>query len=320
MDEFSFINSIKQTTYKQSSLLKGVGDDAAVFRQTNQDIVTAVDTFVEHVHFSRETMAPFHIGYRALAANISDMAAMGALSAFYLVSFVVPPHWSDQELQQIYKGMQTLASEFHIDLIGGDTVSGGELAMSITVIGYVASGKARYRGSAHEGDIVFVTGTLGDARAGFHILTGQGRYIDGDFYINRHRMPSPRISFANKLSPLSRVALNDISDGIANEAAEIAEASGTSIVLDLDALPTSGAYHQFTVEQQREWQLFGGEDFELLGTVAKKDWPFVKQAAKKTNTLVTEIGLVGNKRANSVYLQEKNQCMPLDKQGYTHLK
>src|SRR5690625_2905826 len=127
MDEFSFINSIQQHTYKQSSVLKGIGDDAAVFRQTAKDVVTAVDTFVEDVHFSRKTMNSFHIGYRALAANISDLAAMGALPAFYLVSIVIPTTWSMREINQIFSGMKELASTYQLDLIGGDTVSGKEL-------------------------------------------------------------------------------------------------------------------------------------------------------------------------------------------------
>src|SRR5690625_1546937 len=88
MDEFSFIESIRQKTYNQPSLIKGIGDDAAVFRQRHQDIVTAVDTFVEDIHFSKQTMQAYHIGYRILAANLSDMAAMGAKPAYYLVSIV----------------------------------------------------------------------------------------------------------------------------------------------------------------------------------------------------------------------------------------
>ncbi len=320
MDEFSFINAIKQTTYKQSSLIKGVGDDAAVFRQSGQDIVTAADTFVENIHFSRDTMEPYHIGYRAIAANISDIAAMGSQPAFYLVSIVIPSHWSEQELKQIYSGMRSLANQYHMDLIGGDTVSGQELTISITVIGYVASGKARYRGAARAGDIVFATGTLGDSSAGFQMLTHPGDYKDKEFYITRHRMPTPRISFANSLETLSRVALNDISDGIANEAAEISESSGVSIVLDFTKLPVSRTYHQFSKEKQRAWQLFGGEDYELIGTVANKDWQFVKQAAAETQTSVTEIGYVSEQHNRLVYLQEANCCKPLEKRGYTHLK
>ncbi|WP_106494760.1 thiamine-phosphate kinase [Lentibacillus sp. Marseille-P4043] len=320
MDEFTFINSIKQTSYKQSSLLKGIGDDAAVFRQTSQDVVTTVDTFVENVHFSRKTMEPFHIGHRVLAANVSDMAAMGSMPAFYLVSIVIPPHWSDEELQQIYQGMRMLANNYKVDLIGGDTVSGNELAISITVIGYVDKNKARYRSSAEIEDIVFVTGTLGDSRAGFHILTQPGQYTDKEYYMNKHRLPSPRVTFSHELRQLSRIALNDVSDGIANEAAEIAEASEVSIVLDYDKLPRSAAFHQFSVDQQRNWQLFGGEDFELIGTVAKSDWPLIKQLAEQTNTKVTEIGYVDNKQTNLVYLQEKGQRVVLKKQGYTHFK
>ena len=132
MDEFKFIDSIKQNTYKQSSLIKGIGDDAAVFRQNYQDVVTAVDTFVENVHFSRKTMDPYHIGYRVLAANISDMAAMGATPAYYMISIVIPENWSEAELQEIYQGMGGIASTYKMDLIGGDTVGGSELLVLLT--------------------------------------------------------------------------------------------------------------------------------------------------------------------------------------------
>ncbi|WP_188455042.1 thiamine-phosphate kinase [Virgibacillus oceani] len=319
MDEFSFINSIKQSTYKQSTLLKGVGDDAAVFRQSSKDIVTAVDTFVEGIHFSRKTMDPFHIGNRALAANISDMAAMGASPVFYLVSIVIPSHWTEDELSQIYRGMQSLAKQYKIDLIGGDTVSGNELTISITVIGYAACGKARYRSTAVEGDIVFVTGTLGDSIAGYHILMNPGQFINKNYYYRRHQMPDPRVAFALELEDLQRVALNDISDGIANEAAEIAEASGVSITINYQQIPTSDSFSQFTVNQQRNWPLFGGEDFELLGAVPKRDWPLVQQAAQRTQTMVTEIGYVDIGK-ELVYLQEENGRKPLNKKGYTHFK
>src|SRR5690625_3253316 len=165
MDEFSFIDSIKQPYYHQSGLIKGIGDDAAVFRQRSQDIVTAVDTFVDGVHFSRRTMLPYHIGYRALAANISDMAAMGATPSFYLVSITIPKTWESNELREIFEGMKLLAKKYQMDLIGGDTVSGGELVISITVIGYVNEKRARYRNLAKNGDTVFVTGTVGDSQA-----------------------------------------------------------------------------------------------------------------------------------------------------------
>ncbi|MBY7142401.1 thiamine-phosphate kinase [Virgibacillus sp. NKC19-3] len=319
MDEFSFIESIKQQFYKQSTLLKGIGDDAAVFRQHAQDIVTAVDTFVEDVHFSKDTMEAFHVGYRALAANISDLAAMGATPAFYLVSIVIPKSWSDQELAQIFSGMKELASFYKMDLIGGDTVSGNELTLSVTVFGYVEQERARYRSTACAGDIVFVTGTLGDSQAGYHILTTPGDYTDSDYFIRRHQLPSPSVEFAKRLKKLSRVALNDISDGLASETAEIAEASQVTITLYDNFIPTSKSMQQFTEDLQHKWKLYGGEDFELLGTVSIQDWEIVKEIADETNTRISKIGYVTVDEDNgSVFLVQHNKRKRIYKRGYTH--
>lgn len=322
MDEFSFINSIKQHYYRQSTLIKGIGDDGAVIRQSSQDIVMAVDTFVEDVHFSRKTVPPRSIGYRCMAANISDLAAMSASPAFYLVSIVIPPSWSEDEVLDIFAGMKEHARTYQMDLIGGDTVSGKELSISVTVIGYANSGKASFRSNANEGDIVFVTGTLGDSQAGFHILTSDDDYIHKDFFIKRHQRPSPRIDIALELGKLSRVALNDISDGIANEATEIAEASQVNIVLYNDHIPVSTAYDQFPLNLQKQWKYFGGEDFELLGTVPKKDWNIVEDIAQKTGVNITKIGHVEKAKSSSglVYLQQGKQKRRLEKDGYIHLK
>ncbi len=320
MDEFSFIDSIKQHSYRQSSLIKGIGDDAAVIRPA-MDVVTAVDTLVEDVHFSKTTMDAFHVGYRALAANISDLAAMGATPAFYLVSIVIPKDWGQDDLGQIFFGMKSLAKQYKMDLIGGDTVSGKELSLSITVIGYTLKDKARYRSSARPGDAVFVTGTLGDSQAGLHILTGSDRYLERDYFVNRHRMPTPRVEFASLLNDLSRVALNDISDGIASEANEIAESSYVTMILDEKLIPTSSSFKQFPIELQQKWKLYGGEDFELLGTVPIKDWDKVKRAAKLANTSITKIGHVEKEgRAGSVLLIDNHKTVRLEKKGYTHLK
>ncbi|GAA0599403.1 thiamine-phosphate kinase [Virgibacillus siamensis] len=323
MDEFSFINSIKQHTYKQPSVVKGIGDDAAVFRQPYRDIITAVDTFVEDVHFARTTMAPFHIGFRSVAANVSDLAAMGATPAFYLVSMIIPKTWPPDELDEIYKGMKKMASRHHMDLIGGDTVSGPVLSVSVTVIGYANMNRARYRSTSNEQDIVFATGYLGDSRAGFHMLTTPGSYENELYFYDRHRKPLPRVDFAVGLSNLKRVTLNDISDGIANEAAEIAEASKVDIVLYDEQIPISAPLGQFSPKQQYEWKLFGGEDFELVGTVPEYDWGHVKEIAQQTNTPLKRVGVVErskNPGQHNVFIVDRNNHKkPLEKKGYTHL-
>ncbi|OZU87377.1 thiamine-phosphate kinase [Virgibacillus indicus] len=321
MDEFSFIDSIKQNFYHQSGLIKGIGDDAAVLRETSRDIVTAADIFVEDVHFTKETMNAFQIGYRALAANLSDLAAMGAAPAYYLVSIVIPKSWSIDEITQIFSGMKDLAGKYKMDLIGGDTVSGEALTISITVIGLAEKEKTRYRNAAREGDVVFVTGTLGDSQAGLHILTNPGDYLEEEYFINRHQMPTPRVKFAKALVKLPRVALNDISDGIASEAAEIAAASNVNITLYDEKIPVSPSYHQFPSDLQNKWKYYGGEDFELMGTISKRYWEQLKLAAELANTKVTEIGYVTiNKYSGTIFQEKNNKKQKLEKKGYNHLK
>ncbi|MUK88533.1 thiamine-phosphate kinase [Ornithinibacillus sp. L9] len=323
MDEFSFINSIKQNTYKQSSIVKGIGDDAAVFRQSSEDIVIAKDMFVEGVHFTKQTMDAFHVGYRALAANLSDLAAMGAIPAFYLVAIAIPESWSEGELDQVYKGMKELGEAYQMDLIGGDTISGNDLTISVTVIGYTEKSKASYRSNSQDGDVVFVTGTLGDSQAGFHIINHHGQYIDEVFYKERHRMPTPRIEFVRELQGVSRVCLNDISDGIASEAIEIAQASHVNLHIFDEKLPVRNTFDQFPQSLQHKWKLFGGEDFEILGTVSKDDWAMVEEAAKKTNTKLTNIGYVKDTidTTGNVFLHRSNEKVEqLEKKGYNHLR
>lgn len=321
MDEFEFIDSIKQRYYRQSSTIMGVGDDAAVFRSSYQDIVTAVDTFVEDVHFSRNTMEPFYIGYRALAANISDMAAMGAKPISYLISIVIPKGWDYAELEEIYRGLGTIAQEYNLDLIGGDTVTGKELVISVTINGVVTRGKARYRSLMKSGDYIFVTGSLGDSAAGLElILNGNAEGRDSEFLINRHRLPTPRVNFSSQLEQIDRVALNDISDGIASEANELAEASKLTIYLDEREIPVSNALKQFSSDQQRDFMLSGGEDFELVGSVAPSDWESVKNIAKKTNTPIKKIGYVKDEQMynGKVIIIRENGNQLLKPSGYVH--
>jgi len=320
MDEFSLIHAIKQKYYKQSSLLKGIGDDAAVFRETTNDMVVAMDTFVEGVHFTKETMSAFHIGYRALAANLSDMAAMGASPVYYLVSIVVPKSWNEDAISDIFTGMKQLAYEYDADLIGGDTVSGHALVLTITVMGRVEKDKSRYRSTAKAQDVVFVTGTLGDSRAGLFLLENEMKIDARDYFIKRHRMPSPRVDFARGITELKRVALNDVSDGLASEANEIAEASQVTLVLHDELIPVHSGYKQFPPDNQANWKYFGGEDFELLGTVPKADWPFVQRVADHLKLKLTEIGYVIKRLEQPVYLKQDEKYNVLKKAGYTHLK
>ncbi|HHU19710.1 MAG TPA: thiamine-phosphate kinase [Bacilli bacterium] len=321
MNEFDFIRSIKQSTYRNAATIKGIGDDAAVFRQSYHDIVTAVDTFVDGVHFSKQTMDPFQIGYRALAANLSDMAAMGANPIAYLVSIVVPPHYSDQDLAEIYRGLDTIAQKYQLDLIGGDTVTGEQLVLSVTINGAVERDKVRYRHLMKPDDLIFVTGTLGDSAAGLELLLSEQSDIKGaNYLIDRHRKPTPRINFAKRLAPIDRIALNDISDGIASELNELAQASHLTIYSNTAKLPVSEPLKQFSRDRQLEYILNGGEDFELVGSVARKDWPIVKQIAKQTETPIVIIGEVIDQETTNgtVWIKNNKVYDKLHSSGYVH--
>lgn len=324
MDEFSLINQIQQSSYKRDELVRGIGDDAAVFRITQKNTVVAVDTFVEGVHFTKETLEPWQIGYRLLAVNLSDMAAMGATPLFYLVSLIIPSDIASTYVVEIFSGMKVLAQEYGIDLIGGDTVSGSEFVLSLTIIGSVPEEKARYRSDARDGDIVFVTGTLGDARAGLELLLNKDYVSPEDLLrqnlIRKHQKPSPRVSFAKELRPIERVALNDVSDGIANELHEIAASSDVTIEINDTSIPVSDGLRMFSAEEQYEFKYFGGEDFELVGTVAEADFPSVRKIGEKLAVTVTEIGRVTYdiERNGKVFIHQGGKTTRLPKHGYVH--
>lgn len=321
MNEFDYIRKIKQPTYRQSSLIKGVGDDAAVIRGGTYDMVTAVDTFVENIHFSSKTMPSYYIGYRLLAANISDMAAMGAIPKFYLVSIIIPGNMKQEKLMDIHKGMDTLAKQYNMDLIGGDTVSGEELSLSITIIGHVNPNEVRYRSDAKPNDIVFVTGTLGDAALGLHLLQLNKKIKHSKYFIRKHQQPTPRIEFARKASKINRIALNDVSDGIANELQEISDASNVDIIIDDDTIPISDELKEVRTTKENEWKYFGGEDFELVGTVAESDFAILQSIGEGLDIQVTKIGKVLFKQAKKpqVFVRKQNTISRLENRGYTHL-
>ncbi|SIS97539.1 thiamine-phosphate kinase [Salimicrobium salexigens] len=318
MEEFELIRKIIPTYYRQPSVVKGVGDDAFVFR-SSEDIVFTTDTMVEEVHFSRKTMDTHAVGYRALAANVSDLAAMGSRPAFYSVSLVLTPDWTDEEIIALYDGMEQLAGKHSMDLVGGDTVSGSQTVVAITAHGYLPPDKGRYRSDAEDGDVIFVTGTLGDSRGGLEELMNPGESVSGHL-IARHRYPEPKAEFAAGLTSLSRLCLNDISDGIASEANEIATASGVRLHLQKEKVPVSEELRNRYPDQAGEWALSGGEDFELLGTVAPGEKEALLEKARELDIRLTFIGTVSASDLPEVLLHSPQGTETLQPTGYTHLK
>ncbi|WP_270182968.1 thiamine-phosphate kinase [Alkalihalobacillus sp. CinArs1] len=322
-DEFEFIRSIKPAYTKREELIEGIGDDAALYRVASEwDEIACVDTMVEGVHFTRDTMTPEQIGSKALAVNISDIAAMGGVPLFYLVSISIPKTgWSDEELEQVYRGLHAIGNEFEMDMIGGDTVSSRDaLTISVTAIGKVERERKLLRKNAVAGDVVFLTGAVGGSAAGLSYLLKETELENPNTqsYIKANQTPYPHVKAGRLLSKSGcRVALNDVSDGIASEAHEIAEASNVSIVLEEQYLPRPEGFDAYSSEQRLDWMLYGGEDFVLIGTVSESDWDKIEQLFTNQNEPIYKIGYVAE-GDGSVHLVNKENKYILDKKGYNH--
>ncbi|MGM7724258.1 thiamine-phosphate kinase [Metabacillus sp. Hm71] len=326
MDEFDFINKLKPKQLFQKHVKVGIGDDAAVYEPSvNMNQVVCVDTMVEGVHFLKSLSTPTEIGYKALAVNLSDLAAMGAIPRYYLVSISIPSSWREEELLGIFKGMEELAEAYQMDLLGGDTVSTHDkLVITVTVIGEAESHVQTLRKQARDGDIVFVTGTIGDSAAGLAVLLNQltlENEMFEKYLIHRHKRPTPQIRAGRLISTLHRASLNDISDGLASELHEIAEASQVGIMINEVDLPISEEllFVKKTTDINN-WVLFGGEDFELVGTTSQESWDELKRACNLEGIKMTKIGVVSTTYSDVLLKRKNDHIMKLEKSGYNHFK
>lgn len=245
----------------------GIGDDAAVLEPpAGRALVAALDTLVEGVHFPAG-FAPADIGWRALAVNLSDLAAMGAEPLWALLGLTLPraePDW----LEGFAEGFFELAGAHGVTLVGGDTTR-GPLTVTVQLIGAVEPGRALRRAGARPGDLVCVSGTLGDAAAGLAALSqpAPSRRAAAQRLIERFRRPAPRVALGRALRGLASAAI-DVSDGFAADLGHLCQASGVGASVDLSRLPLSDALSALH-PGERAWPhaLGGGDDYELLFTL-----------------------------------------------------
>ncbi|GEN46276.1 thiamine-phosphate kinase [Alkalibacillus haloalkaliphilus] len=317
MKETDLINQITPSFYRQSSVVTGIGDDGAVIKPPNgHELVIVADAMIEDVHFSLNYMNLSDVGHRVLAANVSDLIAMGSKPLYYIITLGVPSDYNHKDIQLLYDGLNQLAKVYNMDLIGGDTTSSNKLMISITAFGSVLPNRKRLRSQADAGDVVFVTGYLGESGYGLHLLNDQ---IDEDYFINRHKRPVPRQDFLYASEPLSRVCLNDISDGISTELNEIAEASLVNIEINYESLPVHEEMKKLNSTFLKELILSAGEDFELVGTCSVQEWKQLEQSCQKLNIPIKSIGTVTSSSSTpKVNLIEGDQITLLDRKGYEH--
>jgi thiamine-monophosphate kinase len=324
--EHALIANIRSRLTMPSWVVVGPGDDAAVLRPERGTLeVVTTDAQVEGIHFDRRFVPPEAIGHRALAVNLSDLAAMGGRPRAALLSLILPDRLTVDDLNGILDGLVSLASRHGTVLIGGNiTRSPGPLVVDVTVLGTVRPRKALTRSGARPGDIVYVTGWLGDAAVGLKRLrsgAGAAEALTG-CDVDRFLRPEPRVR-AGVLLGQNRVATScmDLSDGLADGVRQVAEASGVGIVLDGAVLPLSSSvknWHEQHGGNPLDTALSGGEDYELMFTVRPRKHGALRGVRQRMGDLpITRIGVVTKARDLLVAASGDTRVLPA---GFQHFR
>jgi thiamine-monophosphate kinase len=293
LGEFELIRRffVRGDSAPKPGVLLGIGDDAALLDvPQGADLVVSVDTIVAGRHFPEGADAR-SIGHRALAVNLSDMAAMGAMPAWATLALTMPS--ADSEwLQKFAAGFLDLADAHSVALVGGDTTRGA-LTVSVQILGLVPHGSALRRGGGAAGNILAVSGTLGDAAAGLAFLQAPPAAKlppEAAALIQRFDYPAPRVQLGLAARGIATAAM-DLSDGLIGDLPKLADACGLAAHVCIEALPLSMAMRNcVSLGQARDWALAGGDDYELLFAVPANRFPALQGAADQLNLTLTPIG------------------------------
>lgn len=319
MDEFEIIRRYFERAVADESIRIGIGDDGAVLRpDPGRDLVTVIDTLVADVHFPL-SLLPADIGYRAVAVNLSDIAAMGGRPRWMVLALTLSesdPAW----LADFSKGLFAAAQEFDLALVGGDTTRGRETAISIQVLGDVGIDKALTRSGAKPGDSIYVTGTPGDAAAGLAVLqSGMQRNADVDYLINRFARPNARVHMGQALAEYASAAI-DLSDGLYTDVEKLLSASAVSGLIELSRLPLSSQLNNLMDEDDAlRFALGGGDDYELCFTSAASAEVF-QDIADQQGVSITCIGQVSaaSESGNALQCTRNGDEYDYHHDGYRH--
>jgi len=275
--EFGFIDRIgKGCLVRRRDVVQAIGDDAAAFRIPDGEVILlTADMLVERVHFLRHKTTGFHLGYKSLAVNLSDIAAMGGTAREAFVSIAIPEDCPLEFLDDLYEGMRALAQKYEVNILGGDTTgSRADLVINISVTGSILEDEILLRSGARPGDQIFVTGQLGDSKAGLHLILND---IEPDTpelkaLTAAHALPEPHLREGRFLARSEGVhAAIDVSDGLSSDLAHILKMSDVGARIYEERLPITDSLKHFCERfgfNPSEVAVSGGEDYVLLGTVS----------------------------------------------------
>ena len=271
---------------------------------------------VQNSHFIIGQTATWHdVGFKAVASNLSDIAAMGAVPPHIVLSTALAPQMEVDDVVEMYRGIKDICRAYEVNILGGDTVMSKEgVVITVAAFGEIEAGKSLLRSGAQAGDVIAVSHTIGDSAGGLDVLlAGQDGY---EALKKAHQYPEPQISLGRLLVQHHCHSLNDISDGLASESNELAKASGGDLVIDLDKGPTSDGLKAWAASSGKDiWKFVfnGGEDYELVFTMAPADF----QALQADYPAVTAIGTV-RPGPGRVLLRHDGGEQVLPPTGWTH--
>jgi len=286
--EFDIIaRYFKRHTAARDDVVLGIGDDAAVLQvPADRQLVVTMDTLVAGRHFPPQTTA-FDIGWKALAVNLSDLAAMGADPAWATLSLTIPAA-DEGWLEGFAKGFFQLAERYQVELVGGDTTR-GSLSVTVQLHGLIEPGKALRRNTARAGQKLFVTGTPGDAACALQTLQAGDK--PDPYLLQRLNRPEPRVDFGLALAGTGASVI-DISDGLLADLGHILDASQCGATLWIDQLPCSSALESMTERDTLACQLYGGDDYELCFSVDADQVKQLTRHAQQQQLPMTAIGVI----------------------------
>jgi len=301
----------------------GIGDDCAVMPQdNNKSLLVTTDLLIEGTHFLRDKISAKDLGYKAIAVNLSDIAAMGGVPKYAFVSAALPKDISDKWIEEFIQGMDTILTEHQVLLLGGDTAkSGQDIFINVAIVGEAETQKIKYRSAAKAGDIICVTGNLGDAKAGLECIL---RDCHGEkFLLQQHLRPQPQIEEGLFLAAYPQThAMMDISDGINLDLQRLQQASNCGVKINLEKLPISKNLSRFAEKfnlNPIEFAAIGGEDYCLLVTIDADAFKKIAQDfQQKFKCELIVIGEITSEKEFKYFLHGKAQKLSLKSFSHFH--
>ena len=333
LGEFGLIDHLTNgITTKNSSTVKGIGDDAAVIDMGDKYQLVSTDLLVEGVHFDLAYMPLKHLGYKAVAINVSDICAMNGDAKQITLGLALSNRYTVEALEELYDGIKLACEHYGVDLVGGDTTSSTSgLMISVTVLGEVEKNKITYRSGAKVNDLVVCTGDLGAAYLGLQILnrekemfkenpTIQPDLTGNDYVLRRQLKPEAAIKYTRILKELDIVptSMIDISDGLSSEALHLSKSSEVGITLHEDKIPVDYTAMNLANEFNMNpifCALSGGEDYELLFTIRQEHYEKLKKDPD-----FTIVGFVTDKSEGNNFIANDGSSHPLTAQGWDAMK